>query len=105
MDNNKICNPKVCVPIGFNLNNKDYISSLNSCLKEMTKNYVVALTEASNDKLFEIYKNVFNELINLQRDVYQLMFKKGWYILEALPTQKIIEKFNTLNQEYADLTL
>ena len=104
MDNNKICNPKVDVPTGINLNDKDYISCLNSCLKEMTKNYVTAMTEASNEKLFEIYKSIFCEFLSLQREVYQLMFRKGWYVLEALPTQKIMEKFNTLNQEYVDLT-
>lgn len=104
MDNNKICNPKVDVPTGINLNDKDYISCLNSCLKEMTKNYVTAMTEASNEKLFEIYKSIFGEFLSLQREVYQLMFRKGWYVLEALPTQKIMEKFNTLNQEYVDLT-
>ena len=104
MDNNKICNPKVDVPTGINLNDKDYISCLNSCLKEMTKNYVTAMTEASNEKLFEIYKRIFGEFLSLQREVYQLMFRKGWYVLEVSPTQKIMEKFNTLNQEYVDLT-
>ena len=104
MNNSKICNTKVDVPTGIDLNDKDYISCLNSCLKEMTKNYVTAMTEASNEKLFEIYKNIFGEFLSLQREVYQLMFRKGWYVLEALPTQKIMEKFNTLNQEYVDLT-
>lgn len=100
---NKICNPKVEMPTGFNLNDKDYIVCLNSCLKEISKNYVVALTEASNEKLFEIYKGIFNEVIALQREVYQLMFRKGWYVLEAEQTEKIMEKFNTLNQEYTGL--
>lgn len=100
---NKICNPKVEMPTGFNLNDKDYIACLNSCLKEISKNYVVALTEASNEKLFEIYKGIFNEVIALQREVYQLMFRKGWYVLEAEQTEKIMEKFNTLNQEYTGL--
>lgn len=103
--NNKICNPKIEMPTGLDLNNKDYISCLNSCLKEMSKNYVVALTEASNEKLFQTYNNIFNELISLQREVYQLMFRKGWYVLETVQTQKIIEKFNTLSQEYDGLNL
>ena len=103
MDNNKICNPKVEMPTGFDLNDKDYISCLNSCLKEMSKNYVTAMTEASNEKLFQIYKGIFNEVIALQKEVYQLMFRKGWYVLEAEQTEKIMEKFNTLNQEYTGL--
>ena len=103
--NNKICNPEIEMPTGLDLNNKDYISCLNFCLKEMSKNYVVALTEASNEKLFQTYNNIFNELISLQREVYQLMFRKGWYVLETVQTQKIIEKFNTLSQEYDGLNL
>ena len=103
MNNSKICNTKVDVPTGIDLNDKDYISCLNSCLKEMTKNYVTAMTEASNEKLFEIYKSIFGEFLSLQREVYQLMFRKGWYVLEAEQTEKIMEKFNTLNQEYTGL--
>ena len=105
MNNNQISNPKKEVPKGMNLNEKDYMNELLSCLKEMSKNYVVALTEASNEKLFQTYNNIFNELISLQREVYQLMFRKGWYVLETVQTQKIIEKFNTLSQEYDGLNL
>lgn len=103
MDNNKICNPKIEMPTGMGLNDKDYITCLNSCLKEMTKNYALAMTEASNEKLFQIYKNIFIELSSLQREVYEFMFKNGWYVLEETPAQKIMEKFNTLNQEYQDI--
>ena len=103
MDNNKICNPKIEMPKGISLNDKDYITCFNSCLKEMAKNYTIAMTEASNEKLFQIYKNIFIELISLQREVYEFMYKNGWYILEKTPVQKITEKFNTLNQEYQDI--
>ncbi len=103
MDNNKISNPKVEMPTGMDLNDKDYISCLNSCLKEMTKNYATAMTEASNEKLFETYKNIFVEVSSLQREVYELMFRNGWYCLEKSPTQKITQKFDTLNQEYQDM--
>ena len=35
--NNKILNPKTEVSKGINLNDKDYINELLSCLKEMEK--------------------------------------------------------------------
>ena len=47
--NNQITNPKVEVPTGIICNDKDYLNSLLSCLKEMSKNYVMAMTEASNE--------------------------------------------------------
>ena len=55
-----------------------------------------------NDKK---YKQVFLNISDLQREVYELMFKKGWYCLEKADTQKINQKFVTLNQEYIDFNI
>lgn len=101
--NNQITNPKVEVPTGIACNDKDYLTSLLSCLKEMSKNYVMAMTEASNESLFEKHKQVFLTLISLQREVYELMFRKGWYALEKSDTQKITQKSQMLSKEYQDL--
>lgn len=101
--NQQISNPKVEVPTGIACNDKDYINSLLSCLKEMSKNYVVAMTEASNEALFEKHKQIFLTLIALQREVYELMFRKGWYILERVDDNKISSKQQMLSTEYQDL--
>ena len=101
--NNQISNPKVEVPTGVCCNDKDYITSLLSCLKEMSKNYVIAMTEASNESLYVKHKQVFLELQTLQREVYELMFRKGWYSLEKSEGQKIMQKQQLLAQEYQDM--
>ena len=49
--NNTISNPKTEVEKGIDLNDKDYITSILTCLKELTKNYAVVLTEASNGEI------------------------------------------------------
>jgi len=41
----------------------------------------------------------------MQREVYELMFRKGWYSLEKAETQKIDNKLQMLKQEYQDLNL
>ena len=105
MNNNKICNPKTEVPTGTKLNDKDYLNSVLSILKDMEKNYTMVLTEASNENLFSKYENMFNDIKNLQRDVYELAFRKGWYTLEKAENTKIYEKYNTLNQEFTDLSV
>lgn len=105
MNNNKICNPKTEVPTGTKLNDKDYLNSVLSMLKEMEKNYTIALTEASNEILFSKYENMFNDIKNLERDVYELAFRKGWYTLEKAENTKITEKYNNLNQEFTDLSV
>lgn len=105
MNNNKICNPKTEVPTGTNLNDKDYLNCALSLLKEMEKNYTLALTEVSNEVLFSKYNNMFDNIKNLQREVYELSFKKGWYTLEKAEGNKITEKYNMLNQEFNDLSV
>jgi len=101
--NNSISNPKTEVPKGTSLNDKDYMNSLLGTLKEMIKNYGVALTEASNETLYNKFKTMFDEYSNLQREVYETMFRKGWYSLEKVEKQKLDSKYKTLNQEFMDL--
>ena len=104
MDNsNKISNPKTEVPTGKALNDKDYINCLLSSLKEMVKNYAITLTESSNEILYDSYKMMFDNYVSLQREVYELMFRKGWYSLEKAEMQKISSKVQMLSQEIADL--
>lgn len=103
MNNNKVSNTKKEVPTGINMNDKDYITSLLTCLKDIEKNYAIAMTEASCENLYEKHKKVFLEISELQREVYELMFRNGWYCLEKAEAQKIDQKYQMLNTEYQDL--
>lgn len=103
MNNNEIKNPKTQVPAGTNLNDKDYMNCLLTSLKAMVKNYAVALTEASNETLYHEYKEMFDSYAELQREVFELMFRKGWYVLEQVETDKINKKYQTLSQEFTEL--
>mgnify|MGYP004494709507 FL=1 len=101
--NNKICNKKVEVSKGIEMNDKDYINSLLSTLKDMEKNYVIAMEEASCEELYNKHKQVFDAISSLQREVYEFMFRKGWYFIEEADANKINQKYEMLNQEYNDL--
>ncbi len=100
---NKIMNPKVEVAAGIELNDKDYITDLLSCLKSMTKDFTVALTEASNEFIYNKYFSMFQDIINLQRETYEIMFRHGWYCLEKAENSKIEQKTNMLTQEFQSL--
>lgn len=99
----KIENTEVLVPSGKALNDKDYMNSLLSGLKELVKNYAVVLTEASNEILYKKYKEMFDVYADMQRCVFEAMFRRGWYKLEEAPKDKIIEKKNALNKEINSL--
>ena len=103
MNDNKICNPKTEVPKGLELNDKDYVESILTVCKDLEKNLVIAMSEASHESLYETIYEMFNEIANLQREIYELWFRKGWFTLEKVENQKIINKYNTLNQEVVDL--
>ena len=100
----KIENPKVEVPNGIELNEKDYCTCLLTTLKDMEKNYVIAMTEASNEWLYGKYREIFLDLAELQRELYMLMFQKGWYQMECVDTKKIKEKYTMLEQDYKALS-
>ncbi len=104
MNNQTICNPKTEVPKGRSLNDKDYMNSLLSSLKEMVKNYALVMTEASNENLYNQYKEIFDQYSDFQREVFESMFRKGWYSLEAAPSNKIDTKYQMLKQELKDLS-
>jgi len=101
--NKKISNVKVEVPNGVNLNDKDYINCLLSNLKAMEKGYICAMIEASNEELYNIYKSSLIAIADMQRVVYEIIFRKGWYELESVDTKKINEKYNLLLSEYNTL--
>ena len=82
---------------------KDYANSLLSCLKELVKNYATVLTEASNEVLYNKYKEMFDTYASMQRDVFEFMFRMGWYKLEKADNNKICEKQQMLIQELNSL--
>ncbi len=95
----EISNTMIEVEEGIELNDKDYISDMLTTLKAIVKDYTVALTEASNEELFSKYKEMYDKLLNLQRETFETMFRCGFYKLEEIDATKITEKCQTLSQE------
>lgn len=69
--------------------------------KNLTKNYAIALTEASNDKLTNDLKEQFDQVLQNQRDVYNYMSSQGWYKLEYA-TESKIKQDKEKNQKILD---
>lgn len=101
--NNKIENPKVEVPATQQMNDRDYINQVLEIEKNMSVNLAIALNEASNEKLYDKLFKIFNEVKTAQRNLYNMMFKKGWYCLEKAEANKINEKYTEMNTKLQEL--
>lgn len=99
----KINNPKIKLEYGLNMNDKDYSTLLLTLVKSIEKNTCVFLTETSNEVLFSKIDNIFNKYKNLQREIYETMFRKGLYTMEPVEEKNIISKLSTLNENFESL--
>lgn len=99
----KIQNKKTETSQTIALNDKDYLNRLLAGLKELIKGYATAMSEASNDYLYNIYLESFNKYLECHRKTYDLMFENGWYQLESMDNAKVKVKYNMLNKEFGSL--
>lgn len=72
-------------------------------LKSIEKNYTVALTEASNDKLYEELKKDLDKVALMQRKVFNYMNDQGYYDLKCVKDSDISKLYNELTEKYGNL--
>lgn len=96
--NNKLQNPKVEVLETMEMNDENYLNDLLETEKNMSVNMTIALNEASNEELFEKLYEMFSDIKQAQRDLFELAFRKGWYSLEKAENTKITEEYNKLSK-------
>ncbi|MFE7065178.1 spore coat protein [Sutcliffiella sp. NPDC057660] len=80
---NKIQYPETPIPKTPEMNERDFLNDMLSYEKYITASYSTAMNEASHASLYQDIHAIFDETKNLQRELYNLMFQKGWYSLEA----------------------
>lgn len=96
--NNKVQNPTTQVPKTPEMNDRDFITDCLTTEKYLTSSYSVALHEMSHQALYQDVSTIFNETESCQRDLYNLMFKKGWYGFEAESSQKLQQTLQQFSQ-------
>lgn len=87
--NNKVENPAIPVPTTKAMNDCDYLNEILLTEKNFSRNYTVALNEASNEQLHAEIIKMLTATLNCARQCFNLSFKKGWYKLEKAESQKI----------------
>ncbi len=103
MNNNKVENPKIEVPETSIMNDRDYLTDILETCKNMSNNLSYALNEMSNNELYKEIFDMFNDTKKISRELYDLMFQKGWYSLEKAEDVKIEEKYNELQGKMQQL--
>ena len=99
----KIENQKMEVPSGIPMNDEDMLNALLEIEKNMSVNLTIALNEASNESLYERLFDSFETIKDLQRDLYEIAFRYGWYSLEEAEDDKITQEYKQLNQKFQNL--
>lgn len=95
-NNNIIANPK---PPGEpqvkgpQMNDRDFINDGLATCKYLTDSLTIAVREASHQQLHADFVQILDETHQCARNLYDTMFQKGWYKLEAAEQQKLQQAF------------
>lgn len=74
---------------GPEMNDRDYINDILSFEKYLTVGYNIGLNEAQNASLHNQVLNILNDTHQMQAQLFNLMFQKGWYKMKAAEEQEI----------------
>jgi len=85
------------------LNDQDYLTIVLELEKNMSNNYSIAMNEASNEYLYEDFFDMFTDIKDIARDIYQYMYNQGWYKVEEEQQNKINQEINCFNQKLDEL--
>ncbi|GAA0499858.1 spore coat protein [Salinibacillus aidingensis] len=92
-----ISNQETQVPKTPQMNERDFVNDMLATEKYMTASYTTAMNEVSNQRLYQDVSLIFKETQDCQRNLFDLMFKNGWYSLEVADQQKMQQSY----QQYA----
>lgn len=101
--NNKVQNPKIELDSSIEMNDENYLNDILETEKNMSVNFTYALNEASNETLFNEIYEMFKQIKEAQRNLFELSFRKGFYTLEKAETNKINEEYNTLLSKFNEI--
>jgi spore coat protein CotF len=74
---------------GPELNERDLVNDILATEKYLTDNFNIFTREASNQQLHNDIFRILQETHRAGRDLFNLMFQKGWYKLTAASEQEI----------------
>jgi spore coat protein CotF len=88
---------------GPEMNERDYSNDILATEKYLSDNFNVFSREASNQVLHDDIMTILGETHRSARELFNLMFKKGWYSLTAASQeelQKTAQQFENYQSQF-----
>ncbi|PJN88498.1 spore coat protein [Bacillus sp. mrc49] len=90
---NKVQNPETPVAKTPQMNDRDFINDMLTTEKYFCNSLSVSLHEMSNQILFQDIFSISKENQEMQRELYNIMFEKGWYGLEKAQPDSLSQSY------------
>lgn len=89
---------------GLEMKCEDYLANLLEIEKNMSNNYSYAVNEASSDDLYEEFLDMFINVKDMARDIYDIMVSKSWYPVEYVQESKVNQEAEKLTTKLENLS-
>lgn len=86
------------------MNDEDILNDIMMCEKNISNNYSVAINEMSNKYLYKEIMNIFEDTKDISREIYNLMFSKGWYSITQEDEKNIEKAFTKYSNKLTELS-
>lgn len=86
------------------MTDKEYMLDILDTEKYISVNMTYALNEASCEKLYKKYFEMFKKINESAKEIFDLAYSKNYYKLESADTKKIKSTYNTLSNSFSEST-
>ncbi len=82
---------------------KDIANDVLFTIKSISNGLNLYTHEASNQAIYQEIQSMLNETNQLQRELFNLMNRKGWYQVEPAPTQNVQQLYQQASEQVTQL--
>jgi spore coat protein CotF len=86
------------MPAKPNMTDREYMDDILLTSKVISNLYHYAVQESSTDELHYQFKDILNQSLEMQHQVFSLMQQKGWYNMQPAEQQKINQTKSSFQQ-------
>ncbi len=92
------------IPKDEGMNDEDILNDIMLSEKNISNSYSVAMNEMSNKYLYKEVMSIFEDTKDMARDIYNLMFSKGWYSITQEDEKNIEKSYTKYSKKLSELS-